>query len=100
TVGIHMMIWYDTLINFNRSFDRTMLRECTQRVLFQMSSADSSHLVDSPAASRLRRNRALFHREAQETPEKFRPYGLPPADWLAWAKDQLRKRAAVAVGVV
>jgi ABC-type multidrug transport system fused ATPase/permease subunit len=98
TVGVHLLMWCDTLTNVNRSFDRTMLRECTQRVLFQMSSADSSHLIDSPAASRLGRNRALFHREEQEMPEKFRPYGLPPADWLAWAKDQLRKRAAVAVG--
>ncbi|MGI8757615.1 MAG: hypothetical protein ACR2MB_17515 [Acidimicrobiales bacterium] len=90
-------MWCDTLTNVNRRFNRTMLREYTQRVLFQMSSGDSSHLIDSPAASRLGRNRALFHREEQEQPEKFRPYGLPPAEWLAWAKEQLRKRAAVPV---
>ena len=100
TVGVHLMMWCDTLTNVNRSFDRTMLRECTQRVLFQMSSADSSHLIDSPAASRLGRNRALFHREDQEMPEKFRPYGFPPADWLTWAKEQLRNRATAAVGMV
>jgi len=97
TVGVHLLMWFDTLMNVNRSLDRTMLRECTQRVLFQMSTTDSSHLIDSPAASRLGRNRALFHREEQELPEKFRPYGLPPADWLAWAKEQLRKRAGATV---
>ncbi|MFL5341578.1 MAG: FtsK/SpoIIIE domain-containing protein [Gemmataceae bacterium] len=97
TVGVHLLMWFDTLTNVNRSLDRTMLRECTQRVLFQMSPTDSSHLIDSPAASRLGRNRALFHREEQDRPEKFRPYGLPPAEWLAWAKEQLRKRVAAPV---
>src|SRR5712691_5419902 len=97
TVGVHLLMWCDTMTNVNRAFDRTMLRECTQRVLFQMSTTDSSHLIDSPAAARLGRNRALFHREEQEHPEKFRPYGLPPPEWLKWAKLQLRKRAAVAV---
>jgi hypothetical protein len=97
TVGVHLLMWFDTLTNVNRALDRTMLRECTQRVLFQMSTNDSSHLIDSPAASRLGRNRALFHREEQELPEKFRPYGLPPGEWLTWAKEQLRKRAPAAV---
>src|SRR5262249_16538374 len=67
----------------------------TQRILFQMSATDSSHLMDSPVAARLGRNRALFHREEQEQPEKFRPYGLPSQEWLNWAKEQLRKRAKV-----
>ena len=97
--GVHLLMWFDTLTNVNRSLDRTMLRECTQRVLFQMSTTDSSHLIDSPLASRLGRNRALFHREEQELPEKFRPYGLPPAAWLAWAKEQLRRRAGTAAAV-
>jgi DNA segregation ATPase FtsK/SpoIIIE, S-DNA-T family len=70
-----------------------MLRECTQRILFQMSATDSSHLIDSPLAARLGRNRALFSREEQEQPEKFRPYGFLNRDWLAWAKAQLAKRA-------
>jgi hypothetical protein len=63
-----------------------------------MSATDSSHLIDSPLAARLGRNRALFHREEQEQPEKFRPYGLPSRDWLKWAKEQLSKRAGVVTG--
>ena len=66
-----------------RSLDRQGLRECGQRVLFQMSAADSSHLLDSPLASRLGRNRALYHNDELEQPEKFRPYGLPSPAWLA-----------------
>jgi hypothetical protein len=58
-------------------------------VLFQMSAADSSHLLDSPLASRLGRNRALFHTDELEQPEKFRPYGLPALGWLAEVKRRL-----------
>jgi hypothetical protein len=94
-VGVHMLMWCDTLVNTTRALDRTMLRECTQRILFQMSATDSSHLIDSPLAARLGRNRALFHREEHEQAEKFRPYGLPSREWLAWAKAQLAKRASI-----
>jgi hypothetical protein len=82
-VGIHLLIWCDSLVNVMRSLDRQGLRECGQRVLFQMSAADSSHLLDSPLASRLGRNRALYHNDELEQPEKFRPYGLPSPAWLA-----------------
>ena len=92
SVGIHCLMWCDTLTNVNRAMDRALLRECTQRVLFQMSATDSSHLIDTPLASRLGRNRALFHREEHEQPEKFRPYGMPTKDWIAWAKEQLKRK--------
>ncbi len=83
-LGIHLIVWCDSLTNLNRSFDRSGLREFGLRVLFQMSTTDSSTLVDSPIASRLGRNRALFVQEEQERPEKFRPYG--------WPADALRGR--------
>lgn len=91
-VGVHLIMWCDTLVNLHRIFDRTMLRECTQRVLFQMSATDSAHLIDSPLASRLGRHRALFHREEMEQPEKFRPYALPSRDWIARVGRQLSAR--------
>ena len=62
------------------------------RVLFQMSPTDSSTLMDSPAASRLGRHRALYLQEEQERPEKFRPYGVPEAGWLDAALKQLAER--------
>lgn len=87
--GIHTILWCDTLPNFNRALDRQALREFSQRVLFQMSSQDSAHLLDTPAANRLDRNRALFTLDDQPRPEKFRPYGLPEIDWLKSLHKQL-----------
>jgi S-DNA-T family DNA segregation ATPase FtsK/SpoIIIE len=82
SVGIHAIVWVDSLTNFNRSLERSLLKEFGQRVLFQMSATDSSNLLDTPAASRLGRNRALFTTEELDRPEKFRPYALPGLDWV------------------
>ena len=60
-VGVHCLMWCDTLINVNRAMDRALLRECTQRVLFQMSATDSSHLIDTPLASKLGPHVASVH---------------------------------------
>lgn len=94
-VGIHLVVWCDSLTNLNRSFERPQLREFGMRVLFQMSPTDSSTLMDTPAASRLGRNRALFLVEDQDRPEKFRPYGLPATEWLDTATEALRSRTGV-----
>lgn len=81
-LGLHTIIWCDSLTNLQRTFERSQLRDFTWRILFQMSPNDSSHLMDSPAAARLGRHRALLLTEESERPEKFRPYGIPPAEWL------------------
>ncbi len=88
-LGIHVICWCDTLTNLQRALDRQALRDFALRVLFQMSPADSSNLIDSPAASRLGRNRALYVEEGTERPEKFRPYGLPAMSWLRKVGEQL-----------
>lgn len=89
SVGIHTVLWCDSLTNFQRALDRSGLREFVYRVLFQMSAADSSHLLDTPVASRLGANRALFAEEGAEKPEKFRPYGIPPGSWLRTVGEKL-----------
>ena len=91
-VGVHTVVWCDSLNNLNRSFDRQALREFEMRVLFQMSANDSSTLIDGPAASRLGPNRALYLSEEEGRLEKFRPYGLPPTEWLAEVRERLRAR--------
>ena len=68
------------------------MREFEMRVLFQMSAADSSHLIDSPAASKLGLHRALYFSEDRGHAEKFRPYGLPSADWLQSLKQQFEEK--------
>ncbi len=92
TVGVHSIIWCDSLTNLQRTFDRNALKEFELRVLFQMSSSDSSQLVDSPAASKLGPQRALFIHEETGTLEKFRPYAFPTPEWLAGVAAEMRKR--------
>jgi hypothetical protein len=86
-VGVFTVAWCDTLNNLNRAVDRQGLREFEMRVLFQMSAADSSTLIDSPVASKLGLHRALFYTEDQGRLEKFRPYG-PPDEALVEALRQ------------
>jgi hypothetical protein len=80
--GIHVIAWCDTLASIERTFERGLMREFDSRVLFQMSSNDSSNLIDSPAANKLGFFRALAYSEEQGVMEKFRPYGLPPKRWV------------------
>jgi energy-coupling factor transporter ATP-binding protein EcfA2 len=91
-LGVHTLAWCDTYNNATRALDRQGLRDFEIRVLFQMSGADSSNLIDSPMAGKLGVHRALLHSEEQGQLEKFRPYGLPTAEWLAWVKGQLAAR--------
>ncbi len=91
-VGVHTFVWCDSLNNLNRSFDRQALKEFEQRILFQMSGNDSSTLIDGPAASKVGENRALYLSEEEGRLEKFRPYGLPDAEWLAGVSAQFRAR--------
>ena len=80
--GVHTLLWCDSYNNVNRLLDRMALREFEMRVAFQMSAADSSSFLDSPAATRLRQHRGLFASEDLGTLEKFRPYGVPTDAWL------------------
>ena len=74
--GVHVLAVVDTLGSLQRSFDRNAMREFDWKALFQISPADSSSLIDSPAASRLGTNRGLLHSEELGLLEKFRPYAL------------------------
>jgi energy-coupling factor transporter ATP-binding protein EcfA2 len=74
--GVHTLVMSDTLASFQRAFDRNTVREFDWKALFQISPADSSALIDSPAASRLGTNRGLLHSEELGLLEKFRPYAL------------------------
>src|SRR5207248_114957 len=92
-LGIHTFAWADTAASLERTLDRNSMREFDNRILFQMSAADSSNLIDSPAANKLGMNRALAYSEEQGTTEKFRPYGLPPQPYLDAVKTRLASKA-------
>ncbi len=89
--GIHTLLWCDTYNNVNRLLDRMALREFEMRIAFQMSAADSSSLLDNPAATKLRQHRGLFASEDFGTLEKFRPYGIPTDEWLAEVRKAIDK---------
>jgi DNA segregation ATPase FtsK/SpoIIIE, S-DNA-T family len=93
-VGVHTIVWCDSVNNLNRTFDRQGLKEFENRVMFQMSSNDSSALIDSPAASKVGENRALYYSEEENRIEKFRPYGIPEAEWLESVRARFAARPA------
>ena len=93
-LGLHTLIWSDTLATLERTLERQSLREFDNRVLFQMSAADSSNLIDTPEANRLGLYRALLFSEERGLLEKFRPYGPPDAGWLMHIQERLTRRSA------
>ena len=88
-LGVHVIVWCDTATNLGRTFDRATLREFDIRVLFQMSPADSTNLIDTPIANKLGHNRGLIFNEEQGSMEKFRPFDFPPQQWLDETKATL-----------
>ncbi|CAG0990403.1 ESX-5 secretion system protein EccC5 [Phycisphaerales bacterium] len=89
-VGVHSLVWCDTVTALERAVNRQSLREFGSRIVFQMSASDSTHLIDSPAASNLGRNRALFYTDETAGLEKFRPYSPPSVAWIRHATNSLR----------
>lgn len=93
--NMHTLVWCDGYNAVTRLFDRLALREFEMRVVFQMSAADSSNLLDTPAASKLSPHRALLYNDETGEAEKFRPYGPPSDEWLAQVASALARDAAV-----
>ena len=75
--GIFTLIWCDTVPSLERSVDRQGMRGFDHRAMFQVSSTDSSTMIDSPAAANLGGSRGLLYSEERGTIEKFRPWELP-----------------------
>ncbi len=92
-VDVHGIVWCDSYSNLSRWITQQTLREFEIRVAFQMNSADSSTLIDSPAAARLGGHRALLFLRETGKSEKLRPYAVPSQDWLEWVITQFKKKA-------
>lgn len=93
-VGVHVLLWCESYNSLMRSVDRLTLREMEYRVGMQMSAADSTSLIDSPAATLLGEHRALLYRDDLGTQTKFRPYGRPTEEWLSWAASHFQRGVA------
>ena len=96
-VGIHALLWSDSYSTLQRWLDRQAIKDLEMRVLMQMGAADSSNLMDSPAASRLTPHTAIFFSEAQGEAEKFRPYAAPTARWLTWVAEQFAEKVSTSL---
>jgi hypothetical protein len=81
--SIHLMVWAESYSTVNRWLSRTAIREFEIRMLMQMSSNDSSNLVDSVAAAKLGEHVMLLYDEATGQEHKFRPYSSESTQALA-----------------
>ena len=91
--GFHIIAATDTWNNVGRWIPRKLLAEFEMRVLFQMSAADSSNLIDSPEASSLGLHKALLHNEQLATLEVFRPYAPLETGWTEEAAARITDRS-------
>lgn len=81
-LGFHIIANCDSYNTVGRFMSRKSVSEYEMRVLFQMSANDSASLIDNPKASTLGLHRALYYNEQEGYLETFRPYALPPGEWL------------------
>jgi DNA segregation ATPase FtsK/SpoIIIE-like protein len=81
-LGFHVIASADTYNNVSRYLSRKALSEFEFRVLFQMSANDSASLIDNPKAGMLGLHRALLFNAQEGYLETFRPYALPPREWV------------------
>ena len=93
-VGMHVIAWADTLDNATRGMSRKSLGEFGLRVGTAMNTGDSMNFFDDLAASKISKpHRAIFSDE--DRPGQlvtFRPYAMPPANWLGQTGQRLRAR--------
>ena len=71
---LHVLVTAENANTIGRWLSRSALREIEIRLLMQMSPNDSTHLIDSVAASHLGAHVMLMHDDATSTEARFRPY--------------------------
>ncbi len=89
-VGVHLLVWLDSLANFERAFRRQGLEFFDLRAAMLLPQNDAMNFLENPSASKLSPNRAVFRSQEWEAGrlEKFKPYALPDAQTL----EQMKKR--------
>ena len=88
SLGIHSLLWADNYNTVSRAISRQSMHDLELKILMQMSSNDSNHLIDSPTGNRLDSHVLLLHDEATGLSRKFRPYQLDDFSMLSkWSQD-------------
>jgi DNA segregation ATPase FtsK/SpoIIIE-like protein len=95
-LGVHTIIWCDTVSSFTRVLERRMLSEFDSRVGLQMNQDDSFSLFDTVSANQLGPHHALLsdvERADTGNFEKFRPYSIPEPEFINEVAEKLQKKA-------
>jgi len=92
--GIHILTWCDMWSNVDRCGGRRLLDEFGVRVTGKMEQSDSSIVLGSPIAARLRSvNRATLLDDASPgIVQVFRPYDLPTLSLFELLSEKLKER--------
>lgn len=93
-VGVHVISWCDTYSNAGRVVDRRLMSQFGLRAGGVMSADDSMNFFDDALASRIDKpHRVIFFDEDRPGQlEKFRPYSMPPREWIETAGRKLYAR--------
>ncbi len=91
-VGLHTLVWVNSLPDFERAFQRKGLEFFDLRAATLLPQNDAMNFLENAAAAKLGPNRAVFRSQDWQTGrlEKFKPYALPNAAAL----EQMRQRFA------
>jgi S-DNA-T family DNA segregation ATPase FtsK/SpoIIIE len=81
-VGVHTMVWTDRLASLMTQVSRNALRGFALRVVMTMPAEESALLIDSAHAETLGDNQALLYDERAARLTKFRPYVMPPIEFI------------------
>jgi len=92
-LGVHTLVWCDTLSNLKKMLGDSPLEHFDNRVVFHLpSKEDSMALIGEPGAVELSQERAFLFRSEEGQLEKFRPYDRPSKEWLEWAASEIRQK--------
>ena len=80
-VGVHTLVWCETVELLHRRLGADALREFGVRVGSAMNDEMSITLLDTNDATRLKPHQALLYDESRGRLVKFRPYALPAPGW-------------------
>ena len=94
-VGVHVVIWSDSMDALRAVVDRRSMGYLGIRVATTLTERASQELIDGPAAARIGPSRAvLADDEHVGRIERFRPYGPASAELLREICEQLKFRFA------
>lgn len=80
-VGLHTLLWFETLTSISRRVSHEVLRECGWRVAGRMSDEDSLSLLGVEAASSLREQQLLLSNDDLGASHRCTAISEPPARW-------------------